>query len=180
MESRLRVQGFSDEEINQALELDGQYDAYIRTGEGRDELLAAVEQAQDADWLEATGFGPTTVPFYDELSERQQLWRDQMDTDVTPLLEQMDFPILYVLGANDPLIPASRVKADVESILKAASHQDFAVEIFPDATHNIMVAPTDCRICLPDPVVGPFLPLFAPGYLNTVSDWVTQRVETAS
>ncbi len=38
LEDRLRHQGFSDEAVDQALELKVQYDAYIRTGLGRDEL----------------------------------------------------------------------------------------------------------------------------------------------
>ena len=155
---------------------------YIRTGQGRDELLATVQQAQGAEWLEAAFFGPMTVPSYDELSERQQWWRDHMDTDVAPLLEQMDFPILFVLGANDVLIPSELVETRVESILKDSDHADFAVEIFPEATHNVVaVAPADCGICVPDKItgIGPSRPWFASGYLDTVADWVTQRVETA-
>ena len=100
-----------------------------------------------------------------------------MNTDVAPLLEKMDFPILFVLGANDALIPSQLVKERVESILGNADHHDFTVEIFPEATHNLMMAPQDCLICIPDEALGPFLPLFAPGYLDAVSDWVTERVE---
>ena len=177
--NRLRRQGFSDEAIDQALELRRQFNDYIRTGRGRDELLAAYRQSESEEWFEAATYSSTAVPEYDGLSDYQQWTRDHIDTDVAPLLQQMDFPILFVLGANDPLIPHLLVKARVENLLEAAGHEDFAVEIFPDATHNVMAAPTDCRLCLPDEVIGPFRPVFAPGYLDAVSDWVTQRVETA-
>ena len=179
LENRLSLQGFPDEAVDQALELGSQYNSYIRTGLGRDELLAALQRAESAEWLEAAFFHPMTVPPYDELSEYQQFWRDHMDTDVAPLLERMDFPILFALGANDPLIPSELVKAQVGSILGSAGHDDFAVKIFPEATHNLMSSPTDCRICIPDKVIGPIRPWFASGYLDAVSDWVTQRVETA-
>ena len=145
--NRLRLSGSSDQSIDEALELYAKRNAYVRTG------------------------------LDNQLSERQKWWRDHMDTDVAPLLAAMDFPILFVLGANDPLIPASSVKAQVESVLDQVGHQDFAVEIFPEATHNLISAPTDCRLCIPDQVIGPLLPWFASGYLDLVSDWVTQRVQ---
>ncbi len=180
MANRLRNQGFSDEAVGQAIDLSAQYNAYIRTGMGRNELMAAQRKANSEGWFEAADHLPITVPVYNELSERQEWWKDHMDTDVAALLEQMDFPILFVLGANDPLIPGTLVKEQVGSILETVGHQDFSVEIFPEATHNLMVAPTDCGICMPDKPIGPFRPLFAPGYLDTVSDWVTQRVDTES
>ena len=42
-------------------------------------------------------------------------------------------------------------------------------------TCTILEAP---RSCIPDEVVGPTRPWFTSGYLDAVSDWVTQRIET--
>jgi pimeloyl-ACP methyl ester carboxylesterase len=153
-EYRLRYQRSPDEAIDLAYELATQYNAIISSEQDRDEL-----------------------------TERQQFNRGQNYTDVAPLLEEMDFPILYVLGARDPLIPSPLVKAQVENILGNADHQDFMVMIFPEATHNVVTAgPADCVLCVPDEItgIGPIRPWFAPGYLAAVSDWVRQRVETAS
>ena len=179
--SRLSREGFSEEAVHLALELSGQYNSYIRTGLARDEVVAAFERAQREDWFEAAGFS-TTVNEYDDLSEYQLWWRDHIDTDVAPLLEQMEFPILFVLGDKDVKIPSRLVRIRVAGILGAVGHQDFAVKVFPEATHNIVrAAPAGCLVCVPDKItgIGPTLPWFAPGYLDTVSDWVTQRVETA-
>ncbi len=103
-----------------------------------------------------------------------------MNTDVAPLLRDMDFPILVVLGANDPKIPASLVKMRVESIFEPENRWDSTVWVFPDATHNIVSSPSNCGILCPPNVTGtgPVFPWFAAGYLEAVSDWVIRQVGT--
>ncbi len=180
LETRLRRQGFSEEAITQALELRNRYNAYIGIGLGREELVAAAQKAKDESWLTDTDILPTNIPVYEELSERQEWWKYHMDTDVDPVLKDMKVPTLVVLGANDPKIPAPLIKKRMENIFLAGNHRESVVRVFSDATHNIVASPANCGfLCPPDIVgTGPVLPWFAPGYLDTVSEWVIRQVGT--
>lgn len=180
IESRLTRAGFPAADVEAAVELRSRLDEYITTGGEYEQLEAAYVAARQEDWFEAADDDfPEEFPDYQKLTEYQRWWQDHMKVDVEPLLAQADFPVLFLLGANDAIVPASAIERRVSDI-EANGDSSFTVEVFPDATHNLISAPTDCSICIEDGI-GRIQPWrFAPGYLSAVSSWVNNSVGRAS
>ena len=86
----------------------------------------------------------------------------------------------HIVGENDVLVPGKLNAARISNVLKAAGREDFLVKVFPDATHGVIAAPSPCSICIPNDEMGPILPWYAPGYWDTVTDWVAEHVAVNS
>ncbi|WNV85509.1 alpha/beta hydrolase [Umezawaea sp. Da 62-37] len=147
------------------------------TPDGVDAALAAYDRIveagrRDADLAEAArSFRSAPLPrvfdevfdeFWAEMDER--LWdftKRKQDHDPTPDLLRLRCPLLAVFGGADELVP---VASSVGLFATAACHPDrhprstLTVEVFPHANHRVQVG------------TG-----LAPGYLDTLSRWITRR-----
>lgn len=115
--------------------------------------------------LRAAGDAPWRGYF--DVSDADQwefLRRTDMAYDPAVALERVTCPILALFGEHDPRLPVAESVAVFEQSLRRAGNPDATVTVFPGAGHQITVGP-DRR--------------FAPGYLETMSAWLTRVIRRA-
>jgi uncharacterized protein len=154
---RLRAGGLPDEWVVDFAEfLRAALDA-ARAGMSYEDVEASlVNRYRSRPWLPA--IAPELTP-----SAWEQLLAGEapdLDFHLEPILERVECPVLAVFGANDDLLPVDASVALFEEGLARAGNSDVTVIVFADADHFLRVQ---------DP------PGYAPGYLETLSDWVRAR-----
>ena len=163
-EFRLREKGFSPGEIEKAVALLKQNDEVTRTGKGLAELEASVERAKGERWFPLLEFGtPLPGNHPSRLSYRRVI-----DFDPLPVLEKLSVPSLWIYGGRDQTVPAMESAANLEKL--KAQGKDITVKIFPTANHQMFVIPEPNQ---PFRWFG-----YAPGYLETIDEWLFKRVDT--
>lgn len=87
-----------------------------------------------------------------------------MDFDPLPAWRTITQPTLLIYGAEDKAVPPQRSAAQIEDALRATGNRDYTIRTFPGADHGIRCydATTQQRT-------------FAPGYLDTVVQWIATR-----
>lgn len=161
-ELKLRQRGFSLDEIEKALALLKQDDEVTRTGKGLGQLKAAFERAKGERWLSSLDFG-TPLP----IAHPSRLWfRRVMDYTAVPALGKLSIPSLWIYGGRDQTVPAMESAAILESL--KARGKDITIKIFPTANHQMYV--------MPEPGQAFRWFGYAPGYLETIDEWLSKRV----
>jgi uncharacterized protein len=161
-ESRLRRRGVSENDIERARAFWQINDDVTRTGQRFTELQAAADAARGSSWLAALDF-PATPPPID--APVRQFLRRILDYDAAPALRRLTVPSLWIYGATDETVPVTESAAQLET-LKAAG-KNITVRTFPDATHALWIRPSGEKFQW----MG-----FVPGYVDTVTAWVSQHV----
>jgi dienelactone hydrolase len=104
-----------------------------------------------------------------------------VEHDPGPSWERARCPVLAIFGQNDRSCPVERSVAVVRQRLARGGNRDVTIKVFPRADHRIAVSDTGGRKEASERArqrpsgAGPD---FAPGYLNTMSDWLTERFGT--
>jgi pimeloyl-ACP methyl ester carboxylesterase len=87
-----------------------------------------------------------------------------MYLDAPAAIRRVHQPVLAIFGESDVLTPPEESAAVWANELEAGGNRDFAVRLFPHATHGMQISDR------------PFEPLpesqLAPGYLKTMIDWI--------
>ena len=92
--------------------------------------------------------------------------------DPAPALTKIKAPVLVLFGEKDLQVPPKQNQKFIEDALKNGGNNDFTVKIFPNANHLFQEAGTG------SPNEYAQLPKqFVPGFLETVSDWILQKVK---
>lgn len=174
--------GATEEEIAQTLELQELGYQAVRTGEGFDEVEAAIRQEIDAQLAELTDAQKAQLGDIDahvemvvaqRMASIQTDWfRQFIDYDPAPDLANVEVPVLALYGGLDVQVPAESNKAALEAAL--AHNDDVTVTVFPKANHLFQEAETGA----PDEYAL-LAPGFLPGFLDTVSEWLLARVTLA-
>jgi uncharacterized protein len=164
VEHVLRADGFPEEEVKAATSLMRRKFEVAFTGEGWDELEAAVQDARSRAWL--------PFVFAPESPEDLATYRTfPMDYDPVPTWRQLRCPVLAIFGERDMDIPVEASVAKIDSAQRAAGNTDYTIEVVAAADHLIMPS-----------VTGGFthLPLaqgYAPSYFPTMAEWLRQRAK---
>ncbi|NUT49186.1 MAG: alpha/beta hydrolase [Saccharothrix sp.] len=148
-----RTEGVTDDEVEAAL---AAYDRLIEAGR------------RDADFAEATRLtqSPPTAFTAHAAEVDERLWgflKRNQDHDPFPDAVRLRCPHLAIFGADDEVVP---VADSVHRFATATCHPDrdrratLTVEVFPGADHRVR---TDRGTRL------------APGYLDTLTRWITGR-----
>jgi uncharacterized protein len=93
--------------------------------------------------------------------------------DPTPAIEQMRMPVLALYGELDPEVPPVPNVALVSAALERAGNPDVTIHTFLQTNHLFWIARTGLR--------DEYMHLnqeFAPGFLDMVSGWITERTRT--
>jgi pimeloyl-ACP methyl ester carboxylesterase len=91
--------------------------------------------------------------------------------DPAPALEKVKCPVLMLFGELDLQVPPSQNREPMENALIKGGNKDYKVVVFPKANHMFITANTG------SPSEYNSLPKeFVPGFLDTVKDWITERV----
>lgn len=83
--------------------------------------------------------------------------------DPVEWLERVKCPVLAIFGASDVILPVDTSVSVFQQSLAKAGNRDVTVKIFPDAGHLL---------------TNPSSEELAPGYLELITDWLKQRVQT--
>ena len=92
--------------------------------------------------------------------------------DPIPVLEKTTLPVLMTFGELDLQVPVSQNKPKMEEALAKAGNKNFKSVVFTKANHLYQEAKTG------SPGEYSELPKeFVPGFLDTISDWITQTIK---
>lgn len=161
-EFRLRERGFTPSEIEQALSLLRMNDDVTRTGRGLAELQTALERAKNERWFAPLDFRtPSAID-----SPGRRWYRRVIDFNPVPVLEKLSVPSLWIYGEKDDSVPAAESAAILEKLKMRG--KDMTIKTFPKANHALFVIPEKNE---PFRWIG-----FAPDYIETMSDWLSRRV----
>jgi uncharacterized protein len=94
-----------------------------------------------------------------------------MGYDPLPALGRVKVPVLAVFGEVDTLTPVTQTIANYRKQLGEAGNTDYTLEVFPNADHSLLV--------WPKPSDPSHWPVLAPGYLDTMRNWINKRVGLA-
>jgi pimeloyl-ACP methyl ester carboxylesterase len=159
MKMRLRRNGFSGDEIKQAMNLKKRIDTYARNGEGRKAVERALEKAQAYPWFSASGYLAENLPEYQDY----RWWRSILDFDPVPILERLHIPVLAIFGDQDEITDTEESTATLRKKVVGVT-----IQVFPRANHGMMVFPTPSE---PFRWFG-----LADGYIETLTAWILERV----
>ncbi len=97
--------------------------------------------------------------------------------DGRPTLERVKCPVLVVVGERDTIVPSSESATTIKEILTKAGNTDVTVKTFSEADHFLHQTKTGGprEVLVGDPVKT-----FAPGYLSTLTDWLSERIAAAT
>ncbi|MCI2425048.1 alpha/beta fold hydrolase [Candidatus Acetothermia bacterium] len=88
--------------------------------------------------------------------------------------EQVVVPVLALFGELDVQVDAAQNRLALEAALARAGNDDVTMVVFPTANHLFQDAVTGC---LTEYSLLP--PEFLPDFLNTITDWLLERVKVA-
>lgn len=91
-----------------------------------------------------------------------------MGYDPMPALEGVKCPILAVFGELDKSTPVAQTMANYGTAVAKSGNADYTVKVFPNADHALLV--------WPKPGDAAHRPVLAPGYLDTMREWIYKRV----
>jgi pimeloyl-ACP methyl ester carboxylesterase len=156
--------GLAQEEIEEGLRVIDLYMAYLGTGDGRDEVSAAIAAARSSRWYEHAQLDrilPST-------EEGRQAWSWVARWDPKPLIEQMGFPVLLLFGGRDTQNPTDLSVTAWRQSLERAGNRHFTIKTFSEAGHGIRI--------WRDGHHGGERPPFADGYHETMDRWLAENV----
>lgn len=165
----LREAGFSDEEVGEALEFQRSKNNFMRTGAGWEIYADLRQRAQSRRWFNYPGIdanGPAT--------KEAPLWaslRLIYFYDPAPILEKLTCPLLAIFGELDTPKGVAENIANLERALKKAGNKDYTLKVFPQAGHALLVGEAADRKNQSTAVM-----YFAPGYYETMDNWILRRV----
>ena len=169
--SQLRDDGLPRDQVAAASDVRRKVWHYLETGEGYEDANRALQQGQSQPWYAALkqqhdgvfdSYPPSKI--LHEPSLRESRWfRQEAVYDPKEALRKLKVPALFVFGERDELVPVTESVDIIRQTLAASGHRDFTIKTFPNADHGIRVQSADGART------------FAPGYLETVSEWLRKH-----
>jgi pimeloyl-ACP methyl ester carboxylesterase len=162
VEQGMRADGRPQEDIDKALEFARRRVDLIWAGTF-EQLDAAQREASDQRWF---------ADYVHRLTPRDFAFgMKNIGYDGRPALRGVKCPVLVIVGERDTVVPSKRAAATIEDVLTKASNADVTVKTFPGADHFLHQTKTG----------GPREMAagerrFAPGYLTTLTDWLSERL----
>lgn len=161
----LSADGESEAYIQDILSKQEEYFHAILTGEGLEELAQSIERGP-VEQIVAWNLEPEIYvkPYF----------KSVVSYDPVPDLEKLTKPILGVFGGKDLEGPVELNIASFRSALQRAGNTDIEVVMIDGANHIFHLAESG------SPTEYPKLkPEFAPGFVETVTDWILERFGVA-
>jgi pimeloyl-ACP methyl ester carboxylesterase len=151
-------EGYTPDEIAQALDLYRRVLTRLRAGENPADVLAGeihllgTRVAELAEVTSVKGLG---------------FFARNADHDPIPALENLHCPILAIFGADDVHVPTKLSVAAYETAFAKSGHTEHQIVVFPDADHRILV---------PDPTTGRHRR--APGLFELIATWLARTFDS--
>ena len=105
MSNRLLVLGYSETDVRDMLAARKLIDGYFNGTNSRAAAAAALTKTTRRPW-----FGLMYLPTAETLSRdpKKSVWAQEMDLDPMAAVERVKVPIVFILGAADPVDPGQR------------------------------------------------------------------------
>lgn len=163
VEATARAEGFSEDEIKEAVAFMRQKFEVARTGQGWEQFQSLIEKSRKKRW------------FYFVLAPRslerlQEAWAGLFSYDPFLDLKNLEIPILAVFGEADTEVPAKQIATRTREALRNSRSKDYTVKEFTRAGHGILVFPEAGK---PWHFFG-----FANEYMDLLTDWVLKQAKS--
>jgi uncharacterized protein len=158
IEHMMRADGYSEMQVQQAVQ-------YVK-----DVLNAAYRDAPYEEVAAQFVYSVQNEPWYHYYAipdaDMWEYFRQNANLHYNPMewLEQVKCPVLAIFGASDLLLPVEASVAVYQESLAKAGNKDVTIRVIADAGHLIT-----------HPSTGEL----APEYLDLITDWLKQRVQTS-
>jgi uncharacterized protein len=169
VEAELRADGFPEADIREAV-------AFARMRMG---LIRGKGEFEDLEYLHV---GVERRPWFQYAGrcDRALFYsaRKMVEFDPGPAWEKVRCPVLAIYGQKDTSLPAEKSLPIIRRGLEVAGNRDVTIKVFPRADHGLKITETGgpkearARSKARRPGDGPD---FAPGYLDLMTDWLTER-----
>jgi pimeloyl-ACP methyl ester carboxylesterase len=164
--NEMAASGMKPQMVDQIVEMMRLQYAYLRTGEGWDQYLAAREQIA----AQMGGNPPDMFPASKDATYLR-LIRPMILYDPAPTIRQLQLPVLALFGELDNNIMAEKNRAAWEANLKAGSHRDYTLRILPKANHALFEAKVGNNAEMKS------LQRIVPAYFEIVLGWLSAHVD---
>jgi uncharacterized protein len=163
--NEMTASGMRPQAVEQIIELMKLQYAFVQTGQGWDEYMAAREKIA----ARLGGKPPETFPGTPDHPWLQFI-RRLLFYDPAPTLRRLRTPVLALFGELDNNILAEKNRAAWEAALKAGGHPDYTLQILPKANHYQIEAMLGSNAEMPS------LQRFVPAYSTTLREWLAKRI----
>ncbi|HEY6401713.1 MAG TPA: acyl-CoA thioester hydrolase/BAAT C-terminal domain-containing protein [Blastocatellia bacterium] len=162
-ESRLRSRGFSAREVSEATGALRRVHDFVRKGnpQGAQPIL---DEMRRKPWFRFSTL-PYPAPTETELKTAIR-WRD-LDFDPVYYRERVKIPALIIFGELEDRAPPDLSAKRIREAFLRAGNTKYTIKIFPGADHSITLGTE---------VATNGGPLFAPGYLDTMTGWLREQL----
>jgi pimeloyl-ACP methyl ester carboxylesterase len=167
IEAQLRADGFSANDVDDAVRFESLAMRVMRTGDGWNEFSSAQTKARQAKWWTAY-FGQARG--FDSLDALRRQWDLIYSFDPLPNLANVKVPVLGVFGSLDTSTPARTSAENMQRILTDSGNRNVTVRVFKGANHPLMRARTGGIAEMPR------LGQMMPGVFNTIRSWIQKTI----
>jgi pimeloyl-ACP methyl ester carboxylesterase len=158
----LRINGYSQADIDQMIATRGAVDNYMRGSGDRERAQRLVDAAKTKPWFKLLYMGETVA---DRETSR---WRKEIEFDPMRTLEGVKIPALVIYGASDPVVP---VAVSVDRL--RVPHQKLDVVVIAGADHSMQVSvPAEVQM---DPSRSHEQAPEAAEYFAVLASWLTRQ-----
>jgi pimeloyl-ACP methyl ester carboxylesterase len=161
-EAWLRADGFSEEDLREAMKFVRQRYRCAESGEGWDALAEAEREVSKKSWFSYVG------GHAGEDNSFWGFWRLIHNFDPVPALENVRCPVLALWGAKDTFVPAEKSARIWQAALAKAGNEDVTIKVYPEGDHSLIISKNGGL------KESARLRGFVPGYFETLRDW-TQK-----
>lgn len=163
VEAETRAEGFSENEITEAVLFMRKKFEVARTGQGWEQFQSLIEKSRKERWFRFVA-APRS------LERLREAWTGQFSYDPYADLQKLRIPVLGLFGESDTEVPARQIADRTRKALRSSKSKNYTIKEFPRAGHGIMVFPEEGK---PWHFFG-----FADGYMDLMTDWVLKQVKS--
>lgn len=160
----LRVNGYSQADIDQAVATRKAVDDYMRGKVDRATAQRAVDAAKVKPWFKLIYMSETVG---DRATSR---WRKEIEHDPVRTLDKVSVPVLMMYGAGDPVVPVATSVDHLRAV--AGKHPNIELAVIARADHHMELS-VDPKTQL-DTARFDERPE-APEYFATLASWLTKQ-----
>lgn len=162
-ELQMRADGFSEEDIQQAVALQKLKFHFARTGEGWEKYEDAFQKARNKKWFSVYVGSPASKE-----DSAFEFWRRINSFEPAPVLMKVTCPILVILGERDTITPVPETIANIEKALNESKNKNYKVTVFPKGNHSLLEAETGGE------KERPYLKNTVASYYDVMTDWILE------